>query len=141
MLHPGAAFARHNTTPVDKGDRTMRADPIQRAIDEDLVRVLYAQDPIAFFSHWFSIAVLVAIYWPRIPSPSLFIACFGFYAAANCGGLALWICHRRYPQLVSPRGWINLHAVRGVLLYCAPGIAVWFAFQSPQTDLPLLHTV
>lgn len=119
----------------------MRADPIQRAIDEDLVRVLYAQDPIAFFSHWFSIAVLVAIYWPNIPSPPLFIACFGFYAAANCGGLALWICNRRYPELVSPRGWIYLHALRGVLLYSAPGIAVWFAFQSPQTDLPLLHTV
>ncbi|MBT2793770.1 ATP-binding response regulator [Paraburkholderia strydomiana] len=119
----------------------MRADPIQRAIDEDLVRVLYAQDPIAFFSHWFSIAVLVAIYWPAIPSPPLFIACFGFYAAANCAGLALWICNRRYPHLVSPRGWINLHAVRGVLLYSAPGIAIWFAFQSPQSDLPLLHTV
>ncbi|AXF16611.1 ATP-binding response regulator [Paraburkholderia caledonica] len=119
----------------------MRADPIQRAIDEDLVRVLYAQDPIAFFSHWFSIAVLVALYWPAIPSPPLFIACFGFYAAANCAGLALWICNRRYAHLVSPRGWINLHAVRGVLLYSAPGIAIWFAFQSPQSDLPLLHTV
>jgi signal transduction histidine kinase/DNA-binding NarL/FixJ family response regulator len=119
----------------------MRADPIQRAIDEDLVRVLYAQDPIAFFSHWFSIAVLVAIYWPKIPSPPLFIACFGFYAAANCAGLALWVCNRRYPKLVSPRGWIILHAVRGMLLYSGPGIAVWFAFQSPQSDLPLLHTV
>ncbi|OAJ52388.1 hybrid sensor histidine kinase/response regulator [Paraburkholderia ginsengiterrae] len=119
----------------------MRADPIQRDIDEDLVRVLYAQDPIAFFSHWFSIAVLVAIYWPAIPSPHLFIACFGFYAAANCAGLALWICNRRYPQLVSPRGWIYLHALRGMLLYSAPGLAIWFAFQSPQTDLPLLHTV
>ncbi len=60
---------------------------------------------------------------------------------ANFGSLALWICNRRYPQLVSPRGWIYLHALRGVLLYSAPGIAVWFAFQSPQTDLPLLHTV
>jgi signal transduction histidine kinase/ActR/RegA family two-component response regulator len=119
----------------------MRADPIQRAIDEDLVRVLYAQDPIAFFSHWFSIAVLVAIYWPRIPSPPLFVACFGFYAAANCGGLALWIFNRRYPHLLSPRDWVYLHALRGVLLYSAPGIAVWFAFQVPQSDLPLLHTV
>ncbi|HEY2019525.1 hybrid sensor histidine kinase/response regulator [Paraburkholderia sp.] len=119
----------------------MRADPIQRAIDEDVVRVLYAQDPIAFFSHWFSIAVLVAIYWPHVPSLPLFIACFGFYAAANCAGLALWICNRRYPHLVSPRDWIYLHALRGVLLYSGPGFAVWFAFQSPQTDLPLLHTV
>jgi len=119
----------------------MRADPIQRAIDEDLVRVLYAQDPIAFFSHWFSIAVLIAIYWPAIPSPRLFAACFGFYAVANFGSLALWICNRRCPQLVSPRDWIYLHALRGVLLYSAPGIAVWFAFQSAQTDLPLLHTV
>ncbi|MGF6788875.1 hybrid sensor histidine kinase/response regulator [Paraburkholderia sp. 35.1] len=119
----------------------MRADPIQRAIDEDLVRVLYAQDPIAFFSHWFSIAVLVAIYWPHVPAPPLFIACFVFYALANCAGLALWICNRRYPQLVSPRDWIYLHALRGVLLYSGPGFAVWFAFQSPQTDLPLLHTV
>ncbi|MCC8404378.1 hybrid sensor histidine kinase/response regulator [Paraburkholderia sp. MMS20-SJTN17] len=119
----------------------MRADPIQRAIDEDLVRVLYAQDPIAFFSHWFSIAVLVAIYWPHVPYPSLFIACFVFYALANCAGLALWICNRRFPHLVSPRDWIYLHALRGVLLYSGPGFAVWFAFQSPQTDLPLLHTV
>ncbi|MGF6986931.1 signal transduction histidine kinase/ActR/RegA family two-component response regulator [Paraburkholderia atlantica] len=119
----------------------MRADPIQRAIDEDLVRVLYAQDPIAFFSHWFSIAVLVAIYWPHVPALPLFIACFVFYALANCAGLALWICNRRYPQLVSPRDWIYLHALRGVLLYSGPGFAVWFAFQSPQTDLPLLHTV
>ncbi|MEW9583677.1 hybrid sensor histidine kinase/response regulator [Paraburkholderia sp. DGU8] len=119
----------------------MRADPIQRAIDEDLVRVLYAQDPIAFFSHWFSIAVLVAIYWPKIPSPPLFIACFSFYAAANCGSLGLWIFNRRYANLLAPRGWIYLHALRGVLLYSAPGLAVWFAFQSPQTDLPLLHTV
>ncbi|SIT45253.1 Periplasmic sensor hybrid histidine kinase [Paraburkholderia ribeironis] len=119
----------------------MRADPIQRAIDEDLVRMLYAQDPIAFFSHWFSIAVLVAIYWPRIPSPPLFIACFGFYALANCGGLALWIFNHRYPHVVSPRDWIYLHALRGVLLYSMPGFAVWFAFQSPQADLPLLHTV
>ncbi|MGF6742181.1 hybrid sensor histidine kinase/response regulator [Paraburkholderia atlantica] len=119
----------------------MRADPIQRAIDEDLVRVLYAQDPIAFFSHWFSIAVLVAIYWPHVPALPLFIACFVFYALANCAGLALWICNRRYPQMVSPRDWIYLHALRGVLLYSGPGFAVWFAFQSPQTDLPLLHTV
>ena|GEM_PF-115308 len=119
----------------------MRADPIQRAIDEDLVRVLYAQDPIAFFSHWFSMAVLIAIYWPQIPSPALFIACFGFYAVANCAGLALWICNRRYPQLVAPRDWIRLHALRGVLLYSGPGFAVWFAFQSSQADLPLLHTV
>ena len=92
----------------------MRADPIQRAIDEDLVRVLYAQDPIAFFSHWFSIAVLVAIYWPNIPSPRLFIACFGFYAVANCGSLALWICNRRYPHLATPRTACKLIQPRGV---------------------------
>src|SRR5258708_18818053 len=107
----------------------MRADPIQRAIDEDLVRVLYAQDPIAFFSHWFSIAVLVAIYWPRIPSPPLFVACFSFYAAANCGSLALRLFNRRYPHLVSPRGWIYLHALRGLLFYSGPDFAVWFPFQ------------
>jgi signal transduction histidine kinase/ActR/RegA family two-component response regulator len=119
----------------------MRPNPTQRAIDEDLVRVLYAQDPIAFFTHWFSIAVLVAIYWVKMPSPALFATCFGFYAVANCASLALWICNRRYPGAVTPRTWINLHALRGVLLYSAPGFAIWFAFQSPQTDLPLLHTV
>ncbi|MCC8396588.1 hybrid sensor histidine kinase/response regulator [Paraburkholderia sp. MMS20-SJTR3] len=119
----------------------MRAEPIQRAIDEDLVRVLYAQDPIAFFSHWFSIAVLVAIYWPHVPALPLFIACFVFYGLANCAGLALWLCNRRYPRWLSPRDWIYLHALRGVLLYSGPGFAVWFAFQSPQTDLPVLHTV
>lgn len=119
----------------------MPADPIQRVIDEDLVRVLYAQDPISFFSHWFSIAVLVAIYWPGIASPALFFACFAFYAAANCASLGLWLCNRRYPHLVSPRDWIYLHALRGVLLYSAPGFAVWFAFQSAQSDLLMLHTV
>ncbi len=90
----------------------MRADPIQRAIDEDLVRVLYAQDPIAFFTHWFSIAVLVAIYWNNIPHPHLFAACFIFYGFANCASLALWMCNRRWPEAVSPRTWINLHAAR-----------------------------
>ena len=119
----------------------MRADPIQRAIDEDLVRVLYAQDPIAFFTHWFSIAVLVAIYWNNIPHPHLFAACFIFYGFANCASLALWMCNRRWPEAVSPRTWINLHAARGALLYSAPGLAIWFAFQSPHTDLPILHTV
>ncbi|WP_239482994.1 hybrid sensor histidine kinase/response regulator [Paraburkholderia sp. C35] len=119
----------------------MRADPIQRAIDEDLVRVLYAQDPIAFFTHWFSIAVLVAIYWNNIPHPHLFAACFTFYGFANCASLALWMVNRRWPEAVSPRTWINLHAARGALLYSAPGLAIWFAFQSPHTDLPILHTV
>ncbi|TAL97992.1 MAG: hybrid sensor histidine kinase/response regulator [Paraburkholderia sp.] len=119
----------------------MRADPIQRAIDEDLVPVLYAQDPIAFVSHWFSIVVLVAIYWPDIPSPHLFALCFGFYGVANCAGLALWLCNRRWPTAFSPRAWINLHALRGALLYAAPGAAIWFAFQSVHADLPLLHTV
>lgn len=119
----------------------MRADPIQRAVDEDLVRVLYAQDPIAFCTHWFSIAVLVAIYWGDIPAPHLFVACFTFYAAANCAGLGLWMLHRRWPQAVAPRDWINLHALRGVLLYLAPGASIWFAFHSSHTDLPVLHTV
>ncbi len=119
----------------------MRADPIQRAIDEDLVRVLYAQDPIAFFSHWFSIAVLVALYWADIPYPQRFAACFIFYALANCAGLVLWMCNRRWPNALQPSTWIYLHAARGALLYSAPGLAIWFAFQSTQTDLPLLHTV
>src|SRR5258708_14236611 len=119
----------------------MRADPIQRAIDEDLVRVLYAQDPIAFVSHWFSIGGLVEIYWVDMPAPSLFALCFGFYGVANCAGLALWLWNRRWSDVFTPRGWINLHALRGMLLYVAPGAAIWFAFQSPHTDLPLLHTV
>jgi len=119
----------------------MRVDPIQRAIDEDLVRVLYAQDPIAFFTHWFSITVLVAPYWTNIPHPQLFAACFIFYGLANCAGLVLWMCHRRWPDTLQPRVWIYLHAVRNVLLYAAPGLSIWFAFQSAQTDLPLLHTV
>ncbi|HEY3596190.1 MAG TPA: hybrid sensor histidine kinase/response regulator [Paraburkholderia sp.] len=119
----------------------MRADPIQRAIDEDLVRVLYAQDPIAFFTHWFSIAVLVSLYWVDMPYPQRFAACFIFYALANCAGFVLWMCNRRWPDALQPRTWIYLHAVRGALLYSAPGLAIWFAFQSTQTDLPLLHTV
>ncbi|MDQ7976679.1 hybrid sensor histidine kinase/response regulator [Paraburkholderia sp. SARCC-3016] len=119
----------------------MRADPIQRAIDEDLVRVLYAQDPIAFFSHWFSIAMLVALYWADMPYPQRFAVCFIFYALANCAGLALWMCHRRWPDALQARAWIYLHAVRNALLYAAPGLAIWFAFQSTHTNLPLLHTV
>jgi signal transduction histidine kinase/CheY-like chemotaxis protein len=119
----------------------MRADPIQRAIDEDLVRVLYAQDPIAFFTHWFSIAMLVALYWADVPYPQRFAACFIFYALANCAGLVLWMCHRRWPDALQPRAWIYLHAARNALLYAAPGLAIWFAFQSSHTNLPLLHTV
>ncbi len=119
----------------------MRADPIQRAVDEDLVRVLYAQDPIAFFSHWFSIAVFVAVYWREMPEPRLFAACFTFYGFANCAGLAMWIWNRRQPLALTSRGWIQLHALRSVLLYSAPGFAIWFAFQTHQPELPLLHTV
>jgi signal transduction histidine kinase/CheY-like chemotaxis protein len=119
----------------------MRADPIQRAIDEDLVRVLYAQDPIGFFTHWFSIAMLVALYWADMPYPQRFAACFIFYALANCAGLVLWLCHRRWPDALQARTWIYLHAVRNALLYAAPGLAIWFAFQSTHTNLPLLHTV
>jgi hypothetical protein len=123
------------------GDRTMRADPIQRAIDEDLVRVLYAQNPIAFFTHWFSIVVLVSIYWVDMPYPDLFAACFGFYALANFASLGLWFCRHRWPDALTARSWIRLHALRGALLYSAPGLAVWFAFHSHQADLPILHTV
>jgi signal transduction histidine kinase/DNA-binding NarL/FixJ family response regulator len=119
----------------------MRADPIQRAIDEDLVRVLYAQDPIAFFTHWFAIVVLVLMYWADMPYPQRFTACFSFYAVANCVGLGLWLCKRRWPDVLTARQWIWLHALRGALLYSAPGFAIWFAFHSPQTDLPVLHTV
>jgi signal transduction histidine kinase/DNA-binding NarL/FixJ family response regulator len=119
----------------------MRADPIQRAIDKDLVRVLYAQDPIAFFTHWFALVVLLAIYWVGLPSDALLVACFVFYALANCAGIALWLCNRRWTQAFSPRGWIYWHALRGALLYSAPGLAIWFAFQSPNSELPLLHTV
>jgi signal transduction histidine kinase len=119
----------------------MRDDPNQRAIDEDLVRVLYAQDPISFFTHWFAIVVLVLIYWADMPYPQRFVACFVFYAAANCAGLSLWLCRRRWPDALSARQWIRLHALRGALLYSAPGLAIWFAFHSPQTDLPVLHTV
>ncbi|MEW6339932.1 MAG: hybrid sensor histidine kinase/response regulator [Pseudomonadota bacterium] len=119
----------------------MRADPIQRAIDEDLVRVLYAQNPIAFFTHWFSIVVLVSIYWVDMPYPDLFAACFGFYALANFASLGLWFCRHRWPDALTARSWIRLHALRGALLYSAPGLAVWFAFHSHQADLPILHTV
>jgi hypothetical protein len=119
----------------------MRGDPIQRAIDEDLVRVLYAQDAMAFFTHWFAIAVLVSIYWDDMPYPQRFFACFAFYAVANCASLGLWLWRRRRPDALTARNWIRLHALRGVLLYSAPGLAIWFAFHSHQADLPVLHTV
>jgi signal transduction histidine kinase len=119
----------------------MRDDPIQRAIDEDLVRVLYAQDAIAFFTHWFAIAVLVSIYWDDMPYPQRFVACFAFYAVANCAALGLWLCRRRWPDALTARNWIRLHALRCALLYSAPGLAIWFSFHSHQTDLPVLHTV
>ena len=119
----------------------MLADPVQRAIDEDLVRVLYAQNPISFFTHWFAIAVLLSIYWVDMPYPHLFAACFGFYAVANFAALGLWLCRRRWPNAMTARNWIRLHALRGVLLYSAPGLAIWFAFHSRQADLPVLHTV
>jgi len=119
----------------------MRDDPIQRAIDEDLVRVLYAQDAIAFFTHWFAIVVLVSIYWDDMPYPQRFAACFVFYGVANCAALGLWLCRRRWPDALTARNWIRLHALRGALLYSAPGLAIWFAFHTHQADLPVLHTV
>ncbi|QCP53985.1 hybrid sensor histidine kinase/response regulator [Trinickia violacea] len=119
----------------------MQADPIQRAVDEDLVRVLYAQDLLAFFTHWFSIAVLTSMYWAEMSALRFFNAWLVFYAAANCLGLALWLWHRHWPAALSPRAWINLHALRGALLYSAPGLSIWFAFHSTQAELPLLHTV
>ncbi|MGV2292900.1 hybrid sensor histidine kinase/response regulator [Trinickia sp. YCB016] len=119
----------------------MQADPIQRAIDEDLVRVLYAQDLLAFFTHWFSIAVLTSIYWAEMSALRFFNAWFIFYSMANCLGLALWLWHRHWPAALAPRVWINLHALRGALLYSAPGLSIWFAFHSTQVELPLLHTV
>ncbi|TKC92414.1 hybrid sensor histidine kinase/response regulator [Trinickia terrae] len=119
----------------------MRVDPIQRAIDEDLVRVLYAQDPLAFFTHWFSIAVLTSIYWAEMSALRFFNAWLVFYGTANCLGLALWLWHRQWPTAMAPRAWINLHALRGALLYSAPGLSIWFAFHSTQAELPLLHTV
>ena len=48
--------------------------------------------PMAFFTHWFAIAVLVSIYWDDMPYPQRFAACFAFYAVANCastGAVAL----------------------------------------------------
>ncbi|WP_114812684.1 hybrid sensor histidine kinase/response regulator [Paraburkholderia kururiensis] len=124
----------------------MRANPVQQAVDEDQVRVLYAQDPIAFFTHWFSLGTLVAIYWSErphgsVPSSRLFMAWMVFYSAANVAGLALWLWHRYAAGALSARGWIVLHALRGVLLYSAPGLSIWFAFHSTQADLPVLHTV
>lgn len=124
----------------------MRANPVQQAIDEDQVRVLYAQDPIAFFTHWFSLGTLVAIYWSERPHWSasyshLFTAWMAFYSAANVAGLALWLWHRYAAGALSARSWIVLHALRGVFIYSAPGLSIWFAFHSTQADLPVLHTV
>ena len=119
----------------------MRDDPIQRAIDEDLVRVLYAQDVLAFFTHWLAIVVLVSIYWGDMPYPHRFIACFVFYAVANCAALGVWFYRRRWPAALSARNWIRLHALRGALLCSVPGFAIWFAFHAHQSDLPVLHTV
>ncbi|MGF6725499.1 signal transduction histidine kinase [Paraburkholderia sp. GAS41] len=119
----------------------MRDDAIQRAIDEDLARVLYAQDALAFFTHWFVIAVLVSIYWGDMPYPQWFAACFVFYAVVNCASMGLLLYRRRRPAALSARNWIRLHALRGALLCSAPGLSIWFAFQTPQSDLPVLHTV
>jgi signal transduction histidine kinase/ActR/RegA family two-component response regulator len=119
----------------------MQNDPIEREIDNDLARVLYAQDPLAFLTHCFSIAILSAVYSAFLPERGFFVAWVGFYGIANGVGLALWAWNRRWPRALRSRAWINLHALHAVALYSAPGFSIWFAFHSAQPDLPILHTV
>ncbi|WP_438390202.1 ATP-binding response regulator [Caballeronia sp. DA-9] len=119
----------------------MQNDSMRREIEKDLAKVLYAQDPIAFVTHWLSIAALSAVYFRAIPQQGLFTAWIVFYSIANCGGIALWACNRYWSRVFGPRQWINLHALRSVVLYSAPGLSIWFAFHSQQADLPILHTV
>lgn len=119
----------------------MQIDPMRQEIEKDLARVLYAQDPIAFFTHWFSITALSAVYFGYLPQHGLFTAWLIFYSIANCAGIALWAWNRYWPRVLGPRKWINLHALRSMVLYSAPGLSIWFAFHSEQADLPILHTV
>lgn len=119
----------------------MQNDPMRREIDKDLAKVLYAQDPIAFFTHWLAIAALSAVYFGSIAHRGLFTAWIVFYSIANFGGIALWAWNRHWPATFAPRKWINLHALRSIVLYSAPGLSIWFAFHSQQADLPVLHTV
>ena len=119
----------------------MQNDPMRREIEKDLARVLYAQDPIAFFTHWFSITALSAVYFGYFPERRLFIAWIVFYSVANCVGIALWAWNRYWPGVLGSSKWINLHALRNMVLYSAPGLSIWFAFRSEPADLPILHTV
>ena len=119
----------------------MQIDPMRQEIEKDLARVLYAQDPVAFFTHWFSITALSAVYFGYLPQQGLFTAWTIFYSIANCAGIALWAWNRYWPRVLGPREWINLHALRSMVLYSAPGMSIWFAFHSEQADLPILHTV
>lgn len=114
----------------------MQNDPMRREIDKDLAKVLYAQDPIAFFTHWLAIAALSAVYFGSIAHRGLFTAWIVFYSIANFGGIALWAWNRHWPATFAPRKWINLHALRSIVLYSAPGLSIWFAFHSQQADLP-----
>ena len=118
----------------------MRDDSIQYAIDER-VRTLFAQDPIAFLTHWFAIAVLVAICRTEAPDSRLFVAWIIFYGILNCAHITMWIWHGCRPDVFSPRGWIILHAVCGLLLYGAPALSIWFVLDGQHAGFPLLHMV
>ena len=115
--------------------------PMQRAIDDDLSRVLYAQDPFGFLTHLFFAIAVSAVYFAFLGRPNVTAAWLGLYIFVIAGAVILWIANHARPRILNSRDWINLHALSNAFLYCAPGLSIWFAFQSADTDLATMHTL
>jgi signal transduction histidine kinase len=64
-----------------------------------------------------------------------------FYGIANCFAIGLWAWRRRRPLLFSARQWIGLHALRNAVLHGAPGLSIWFVFQTESFGFAAAHTV
>lgn len=110
-------------------------------IDHDVASALYASDPASFATHACAIVLLVVVYGARAGEGLLPLFCVLLYGVAIWLSIGLWAWRRRRPLRFGARRWIELHALRNVALYSAPGLSVWFAFQHAFAGLAAAHIV
>jgi signal transduction histidine kinase len=119
----------------------MRDDSIQYAIDERRVRHLFAQDPIAFLTHWFAIAMLVTICSREVPNVRLFVVWLVFCGVVSAAQITPWIWHEHRADTLAPRSWIVLHTMCWASLYGAQGLSIWLVLDSRGAGSALLSAV
>ncbi|SAL23891.1 integral membrane sensor hybrid histidine kinase [Caballeronia telluris] len=119
----------------------MQGDLEPCEVSDDLASALYAADPASFFAHGCALALLGAVCLTRPQAGWLVTLCVVFYGIANCFAMGLWAWRRRRPLLFSARQWIGLHALRNAVLHAAPGLSIWFVFQSESAELAAAHIV